>query len=250
VVNKLAKRSALRIVGLAAGAAAVTGAAVLVTASAAGYNLSLIRPSTQGTGTTADTASQPSSKASTMCADFIAHFAGDLSTSPSNVNAAFQRAVGQTLIDEVKNGAITQKQADAINKRIAGQAPCALAGGLKVPSAGAGANLAIYRQALLSAAASALGITDTALKTDLGQGMTLSQIAAAQKPAVTEALFRSRLIMRLTPLLDTAVTNKQLTSAQEQMIIKRLKTGPIPYWKKPMPVVKSPATAPPSNANA
>jgi hypothetical protein len=249
VVNKLAKHSVLRIVGLAAGAAAVTGAAVLVTASAAGYNLSLFRPS-QGTGTTAATVPQPSSKASTLCADFIAHFAGNLNTSQSNVNAAFQKAVGQTLIDEVKNGAITQKQADAINKRIAGQVPCAVAGGLKVPAAGAGANLALYRQALLSAAASALGITDTALKTDLGQGMTLSQIAAAQKPAVTEAQFRSRLIMRLTPLLDTAVTNKQLTTAQEQTIIKRLKTGPIPYWKKPMPAAKAPATAPPSNANA
>ena len=65
--------------------------------------------------------------------------------------------------------------------------------------------------------------------------MTLAQIAAAQKPAVTEAQFRSRVIAKLTPVLDAAVTNKKLTAAQEQAIIKRLQTGPIPLWSKPAP---------------
>jgi hypothetical protein len=235
VINSLAKHRFLRIAGLAVGAVAVTGAAVLVTASAAGYNLSLFRSSNQSTGTTPAAALQQSTNPATLCADFIAHFAGDLKTSQTTVNAAFQLAVGQTLIDEVKNGHITQKQADAINKRIAGQAPCALAGGLKVPAAGAGANSAAYKQALLSAAASALGISGPQLMTDLGQGMTLSQVAAAQKPAVSEAKFRMGLISNLTPLLDKAVAAKQLTSTQEQAIIKRLQTGPIPFWNKPMP---------------
>lgn len=235
----------LRIAGFALGAVAVTGAAVLVTASAAGFNLSLFRPSTQGTGTTAATVSQPSSKASTVCTDFIAHFAGALNTSQSNVNAAFQQAIDETLADEVKNGTLTQAQANAIKKRLAGQAPCAIAGSLKAPSAGA--NLGAFRQELLSAAASALGITDAALKTDLRKGMTLSQIAAAQKPAVAETQFRSRLIAKLTPVLDAAVANNKLTATQEQAIIKHLQTGPIPYWNKPMRTAKPAAT--PTSAN-
>ena len=95
---------------------------------------------------------------------------------------------------------------------------------------------------MLSAAASTLGITDAALKADLAKGMTLSQVAAAQK--VTEAQFRTGLIAKLTPVLDAAVTSKKLTPAQEQAIIKRLQTGPIPLWNKP--IQKKAATATPA----
>jgi hypothetical protein len=69
--------------------------------------------------------------------------------------------------------------------------------------------------------------------------MTLSQIAAAQH--VTEAQFRDRLIAKLKPVLDAAVTNKKLTPAREQAIIKRLQTGPIPLWNKP---IHKPAATP------
>ena len=30
------------------------------------------------------------------------------------------------------------------------------------------------------------------------------------------------------------VTNKQITSEQEQKILQQLQTGPIPFWDKPM----------------
>jgi len=63
--------------------------------------------------------------------------------------------------------------------------------------------------------------------------MTLSQIAAAQKPPVTEAQFRTRLIAKLTPLLDAAVKENTLHGGQEQASSKRLQDGPIPFWSKP-----------------
>jgi hypothetical protein len=85
---------------------------------------------------------------------------------------------------------------------------------------------------LRSAEASALGIDDATLKADLGKGITLSQIAAAQH--LTEAQFRERVIAKLKAVLDAAVTNKKLTPAREQAIIKRLQTGPIPLWDKPL----------------
>ena len=65
-------------------------------------------------------------------------------------------------------------------------------------------------------------------------GQTLSQVAAAQNPPVTEAQFRSKLIANLKPLLDKAVADKKLTADQEQKILQRLQTGPIPFWDKPM----------------
>jgi hypothetical protein len=76
--------------------------------------------------------------------------------------------------------------------------------------------------------------------------MSLSQVAAAHKPPITEAQFRTQLIAKLTPVLDGAVTNKKLTSAQEQAIIKRLQTAPIPFWSKPMRPVKPAAPASPA----
>jgi hypothetical protein len=234
---------AIRVVGFATGAVAIAVGAVWITASAAGINVGFRPPSTssnQASNATAAGADLQTGKASAVCNDFVSHFASNLGSSPTKVDAAFQKAVGQTLDDEVKNGDITQAQADAIKKKIAGQAACAL-----LPSTAGkapGADLGAYRQALLSAAASALGISDQQLAADLGQGMTLSQIAAAQNPPVTEAQFRERLIAKLTPLLDAAVASKKLSTAQEKAIIHQLQTGPIPYWNTP---AKRPATTSP-----
>jgi len=226
VINKLAQRSFLRIVGLAAGAAAVSGAAVLVSASAAGYNLPFLTPSSNPSQATAISLDQQAGQPSALCTDFLTHFSADLNTSQTAINAAYQKAIGETLADEVRSGKLTQTRADAIKQRLAGKPPCAIAARLQTHQ-----GLAAFRPALLSAAASALGISDATLRTDLSKGMTLSQIAAAQK--VTEAEFRNRVIAKLTPVLDAAVVNKKLTPTQEQAIIKRLQTGPIPLWNKP-----------------
>jgi len=238
VIKSIATFRHLRVLGFAVGAVAIAAGAVWITASAAGLNVGF-RPAAS---TSTPSPSAPG-KASAVCNDFVGHFASDLGTTQSKVDVAFQKAVGQTLDDEVKSGDITQAQADAIKKKIVGEAPCGLMPPApKTPSGGLGA----YKQALLSAAASALGITDQQLTADLVHGMTLSQIAAAQNPPVSEAQFRDRLIAKLTPLLDSAVTNKQLTAAQEQAIMQQLKTGPIPFWDKPMPGPKTPATASPA----
>jgi hypothetical protein len=243
-MTSLSKLRYLRVVGFAAGAVLVAGAAVLVTASAAGLNVGF-RPSSSQPAAAGTASISQKAGASAVCNDFLSHLSSDLGKSQSQVNAAVQKAIGETLADEVKNKDLTQAQADAIKQKLTSQPPCALAGNLgKAPAPPSGATIGAYTQQLISAAASALGITDTQLKADLAKGMTLSQIAAAQNPPVTEAQFRTRLIAKLTPLLDTAVTNKKLTTAQEQMILQRLQTGPIPFWSAPMrrPKPAAPAT--------
>ena len=237
MITTIATPKNLRILSFAAGAAAIAGAAVYMTASAAGYSFNFGGPkaaNVPAAGTVADKSSTP---ASGVCNEFAAHFSSDLGVSQDKVNSAFQEAVGRTLADEVKAGHITQAQADAIKKKMAGKAPCSLAGSLGGKNAAGGA---VYQQALLSAAASALGITTDTLKADLAKGMTLHQIADAQSPPVTEAQFRSRLIANLKPTLDKAVADKKLTSEQEQKILTALQTGPIPFWDKPM---RKPAAA-------
>ena len=246
VMTSLAKLRHLRVLGFAVGAVLVAGAAVLVTASAAGLNVGFRPSSSQPASADAALISQKAS-ASAICNDFVSHLSSDLGKSQSQVNVAVQKAIGETLADEVKNKDLTQAQADAIKQRLASQPPCALAGNLgRIPAPAAGATIGAYTQQLINAAASALGISNTQLKADLAKGMTLSQIAASQNPPVTEAQFRTRLIAKLTPLLDTAVTNKKLTSAQEQAIIKQLQTGPIPFWSTPMRRPKPAAPASPA----
>jgi len=241
-MRRLIKFRYLRILGFAAGAVAVSGAAVLVTASAAGVNVGLrpsaSRPAQATTASVADRAN-----ATALCNSFISHVAGNLGKNSDQVNAAIQKAIGQTLADEVKNGDLTQAQADAVGKKLAGQQPCPLTNVGRLGEAGSSATIGAYMPQLVTAAASALGISETQLKTDLAAGKSLSEIAAAKSPPMTEAQFRTNLIARLKPLLDTAVTNKKLTATQETAILQRLQTGPIPYWKTPM---KHKTTAPAS----
>ena len=233
----------LRIAGFAAGAAAVSGAAVLVTASAAGFNVGF-RPSSPHTTQLETAAISQKADPTAVCNAFISHLSTDLGKTPAQVNAAIQKAIGETLADEVKKGDLTQAQADALKQKLAGtQTPCALSGVGRIGAHGDKATIGAYMPQLLTAAASALGVSETQLKADLAAGKTLSQIAAAKSPPVTEAQFRTNLIAKLKPLLDAAVTNKKLTATQEQTILDRLQTAPIPYWNTPM---KRKTTAPAS----
>lgn len=224
MITRLGKMRYLRIAGFAIGAVAVAGAAVVVTASASGMSFGF-RP--------AGTAQQPAESAgpsTTACSTFMKHFAVEIGKSQAEINSAFQRAIADTVADELKSGQITQAQADAMKKKLANQTPCALpsshghAGGSK-------AEFAPYMQQYVTAAAAALGISEAQLKTDLAGGQSLSQVAAAQN--VSEADFRTRLIANLKPVLDKAVTDKKLTSQQETLILQRLQTGPLPLWNNP-----------------
>ena len=242
-----AKFRYLRIVGFAAGAVAVAGAAVLVTASAAGMTAGTHSASPQqatvesasiSEAGRAQVAPLDKSTPSAICDAFLTHLTADLgkSLTKAQVNAAIQKAIGETLADEVKNGDLKQAQADALKAKLTGQPTCALAGVGRTAGRGGPAKIFISKQQLIAASASVLGISETQLTTDLANGKTLSELAAAHKPQpITEAQFRTSLIAKLTPLLTTAVNNKQMTADQKAAILKNLQTGPIPFWSKPVP---------------
>ena len=219
MITRLGRQRFLRVVGLAVGAVAVAGSAVIVTASAAGV--------TFGSRPNVSTQSVQANTSSTACSNFMKHFAVEIGKSQAQINSAFQKAIADTLADEVKSNQITQAQADAIKKKLANQTPCALPAA--APHGGRNkAEIAAYMQQYVAAAASALGITEAQLKADLAGGQSLSQVASARK--VSEADFRTKLIANLTPSLDKAVTDKKLTGDQETTILNRLKTGPLPLW--------------------
>lgn len=237
----LGKHRYLRIAGLTVGAVVVATGAVLITASAAGMSFGA-RPDAAVETASIDAAAG----SSTACAAFMKHLAVDLGKSQADINKAIQKAIGESLTDQVNNKQITQAQADAMKQKLANQTACALlAGGtMRKPGHGEhGPHGAAYLQQYFSAAAAVLGMSDADLKTSLSNGETLSSLAGKHKPnAISLADFRTALINNLQPKLDAAVGNKQITAAQEQEIINRLKTGPLPYWDKPARMAPAPAT--------
>ncbi len=246
-MKMLIKARYARIAGLALGAVAVAGAAVVVTASAAGLSFGF-KPAGSGQAATADSAALDQSNArSSVCTDFMSHFAVEIGKSQAQINSAFQTAIADTLAAEVKSGQLTQAQANALKARLAGQTPCTLPA-QPAPRAGSRGALGTYLQAYENAAAAALGITPAELQSDLKGGQSLSQVAAAHN--VSEADFRTRLIANLQPMLDTAVRNGKLTSTQEQALINRLKTGPLPLWTRPARPNAPGAVATPTPTNA
>ncbi len=237
MITRLGKTRYLRVAGLAIGAVAVAGAAVVVTASAAGMSFGF-KPAASTQQPVA--AASPSASA---CSTFMQHFAVDIGKSQAQINAAFQKAIAETLADEVKSGQITQAQADAIKQKLAKQTPCALPSHMGGHHGNKG-QFGAYMQQYITASAAALGITEAQLKTDLANGQSLSQVAAAQH--VSEADFRTRLIANLKPALDQAVTDKKLTAQQETLILQQLQTGEVPLWNAPTHKPKPAPTATPA----
>lgn len=242
MINRLWNARYLRVAGLAFGAVAVAGAAVVVTASASGMTFGFGQ-TPAATRATVDADHAPSA----LCTSFMKHFAVELGKSQAEINAAFQKAVADTLADEVKSGQITQAQADAIKGKLAGQTPCALPSTIG-RTGGDKAVLGVVMQQYLAAAASALGLTQTQLQTDLKSGQSLSQIATTQH--VSEADFRTKLIAGLKPALDAAVADKKISAAQEQSILNRLQTGQLPLWNAPVKRTRPGASPKPSPSAA
>jgi len=239
MIKRLGNTRYLRVAGFAVGAVAVAGAAVVITASASGMSFGF-KPAV-----TAQQAVDSTSATSTACGSFMKHFAVEIGKSQAQINAAFQKAIAETLADEVKSGQITQAQADALTKKVANQTPCTLpsAAGHTKPG-GSKAGIAAYMQQYVTASAAALGVSETQLKTDLAGGQSLSQVAAAQH--VSEADFRTKLIASLKPVLDKAVADKKLTSQQETLIVQKLQTAPLPLWTNAPKHQKPPTTATPA----
>lgn len=236
MITRLGKHRYLRIAGFAVGAVVVATGAVLVTASASGLNFGprLLGSTVPDAAVETASINNKANPSAAACAAFMKHLAVDLKKSQAEINAAVQKAIGETLADEVKSGDLTQAQADALQKKLAKQSACSLIAGARKPGHGERGHKGYpYMQQYLSAATAVLGLTDAQMKTNLASGQTLSQMAAAHQPPISQADFRTALIAKLQPQLDTAVKSNQITAAQEQQILNQLKTGPLPYWDKP-----------------
>src|SRR5256885_10606087 len=76
----------------------------------------------------ASLAAAQSRASSAACGEFMSHFAVEIGKSQAQINAAFQRAIADTLADEAKPGHLPQAQGEARTKKRANHTPCSLPG--------------------------------------------------------------------------------------------------------------------------
>lgn len=230
---------AARVYLTAVGAVAVAGVAVVVTGAATGTPLLAASPSpspSPGSGTN-------------YCSRFTGHVAANLGKTQSQVQKAISDAIGQTIDDAVKNGDLTQSQANSIKAKLGANANGAqCAGGLgRLPgvigrAGGFGPGFGGARFNEIDEVAKALGITNAQLQQDLQSGKTVQQLASAQ--GMDEAAFRSKLASVTKSDLDQQVKSGTITQNQENAILQRIQNGPLPLWNGAPPKRLGPRTRP------
>lgn len=203
------------------GALLAAGFVVAVTAAASGVQAQPLAAASPKPSASPAAAA----KIQAYCDSFVNHLASNLGKKPGDVQKAAASALDQTLEDAVKAGDLTRQQADAIKSRQANKPVCA--GGLaalRPDRAGSRARVG------LAAYAKALGISPQDLKQQLASGKTVKDIAAAK--GMDENTFRNNLVNAVKPDLDARVAAGKLTQQQEDTILNKLKTAPLPRWDK------------------
>ncbi len=156
-------------------------------------------------------------KAQARCDSFVADLAGRLKTSPANLKTQVKAAIDDQLTQAVKDGTLTQQQADAMKKKVDAVQGCQSLpsfahhgkGGFG-PHGGIGGLDGL--KDVIGAAASALNVTPAALQADVMAGKTLQQVAPA---GMTQAQFDTAFRAALAKVLDPQVAAKKITSQQE-----------------------------------
>jgi len=160
---------------------------------------------------------------------FIDKLAGILHLTPAQTTDALKQAQLQTVDQMLKDGRITQQQADAMKARInAGQGlgfgfGFGRHGGGFGGFKGNGALMQSLTTAELNAAASALHMSAADLKSALKSGKSLSAIETQQK--VTDSAVKTAMKNAAKGVLDNAVKAGTITQAQADSILSRLGSG-------------------------
>lgn len=170
-------------------------------------------------------------------AAFLADAAGRLGVQSSKLEDALKQAALDRVDAAVKDGRLTQSEADAIKARIS-SGDFGPGFGFFVHGFGDHVGIAFG----IDAAASYLGLTEAQLRTDLESGKTLAQVAAAQGKSVDG--LKQALLADAKSHLDRAVRDGKITAAQEQQMLNDLSSRlddivngtlpPRPPWGDPV----------------
>jgi hypothetical protein len=164
--------------------------------------------------------------------DFLDSVAKHLGVSPQKLEDATKAAAVDQVNADLAAGRITQAQADALKKRIAagdgvlgGPGGPGFGHGPGGPGFGGPPGPGFGRPAIaneIAAAAKYLGLSEADLRTKLGDGQSLADIAKAQSKDV--AGLKTAILDAAKGDLDKAVADKKLTQSQADDIYNGLKS--------------------------
>ena len=168
-------------------------------------------------------ATSASTTTNPYCEQYLQDLANRLNVSVSTLQSDKLAAAEDVLAQLVKNGKLTQKEADAIQKRLESRQACTGKGGLF--------ELAVIKNVLrqqlpgiASDVAQGLNLSVDQLKADLQAGQSLNQIAAAQK--VSSAQLHTIVTHAIQDALNKAVSAGDITQAQETTFMQFLQNHP------------------------
>jgi hypothetical protein len=157
---------------------------------------------------------------------FVDKLAGILGLTPAKTQDVLKQAQLQTVDQMLKDGQITQAQADAMKARInAGQGLGPL-GGFGFKPGGFRAQGTVMKDlttAELNAAASALHMSTADFQSALRSGKSLSQLETQQK--VTDSAVKAAMKSAAKGVLDKAVKAGTITQAQADSILSKAGSG-------------------------
>jgi len=159
---------------------------------------------------------------------FLQKLAAALNSSTDQLTSAFTSARNATVDQAVKDGKLTQQQADNLKSKPATGPGLGFGHFDRGPRGGMGF---IGGADVQSAIAQALGMNTQDLQTQLQSGKTLAQLAVGKEPAVKTAIVNT-----IKPKLDQAVKDGKLTQAREDQTINGIQNGDLSqfggHWGK------------------
>jgi hypothetical protein len=161
---------------------------------------------------------QPATVRSTLQNLFLDRLAAALNIQRSTLDSAITSAGTSAVDAALQQGTLTQAQADALKARIQAGDIGVLWSGPKARYGGP--RLEGIKQAMLAAAAQALGITPDELVTQLRSGQTLAQLAQAHN--TTEQAVIDAALAAAKTQLDQAVAAGTLTQTQADALYAKL----------------------------
>ncbi len=158
---------------------------------------------------------------------FVDKLAGILHLTPAQTQDALKQAQLQTVDQMLKDGKITQQQADAMKARInAGQGLGAIGGFGRHGGGFKGGDRALMKDlqtAELNAVASALHMSTADLQSALRSGKSLTDLETQQK--VSDSAVKAAMKDAAKGVLDKAVKAGTITQAQADAILSRVGNG-------------------------
>jgi hypothetical protein len=152
-----------------------------------------------------------------------------LNVTPDALRSALGAAEDAQLDQQVKDGKLTQAQADAIKKRRADSgdvlgpgAPAGRPAGPGMMHPGFGLGFKSGAGGALDGAAQALGLSRADLLKQLRAGRSIADVAKAQSKSLDDV--KAAITAAVTKELDQQVTDRKLTADQRDKILSELKS--------------------------